>query len=291
MRSSLKRNRSLFAVNNLQTCLLLTQRHVNAGIKRGSMTDTWPFLITIINWIVYSAAVINNKNSIAIHFCDLQKSANSQSEQKIRWKVQKLSLQRIRVDRWYKKWSKSFNFKLFPIAFFELSESLMEVFEKCELFRWVYTAKSCDHTDSRNSKKSTWWRDTKNPKVGPPDNHKQEDFLSNTNTDGRTGSRNWRSSRLHAPLGEQKTSTVERKWIVSSLVAVQVLFFSVPCCRFVCGLACLSVLFACWTRPAGSFCSNTFALVRWRKREVSQMSLNMLALVLKSRSLYSVVEL
>lgn len=42
--------------------------------------------------------------------------------------------------------------------------------------------------------------------------------------------------------------------------------FSVPCCRFVCGFACLSVLFACWTRPAGSFCSNTFALEMEKKR-------------------------
>lgn len=212
--------------------------------------------------------MVNNKNSIAIHFCDLQKSANSQSEQKNRWKVPKLSLRRIRVDRWYKKFNKSYDFKLFSRAFAELLKIFTKVCEQCELSGWVYTAKSCDHFDSRNSKKFSWIDEEtwKTQKPAPLTIHKREDFLSITNTDGRPGSTKRRSSLLHAPLGEQKTSTVERKWIISSLVAVQVLFFSVPCCRFVCGLACLSVLFACWTRPAGSFCSNTFALEMEKKR-------------------------
>lgn len=88
---------------------------------------------------------------------------------------------------------------------------------------------------------------------------------------------------------EQKTSTVERKWIISSLVAVQVLFFLFRVVVLYAG----SLVFRCFLlveRDLLVLSARTHSRLRWRKREVSQMSHNMFASVLKSRSLYSVVE-
>lgn len=80
------------------------------------------------------------------------------------------------------------------------------------------------------------------------------------------------------------------KMNVSSLAAVQVLFFVFRVVVLYAG----SLVFRCFSpveRDLLVLSARTHSRLRWRNREVSQMSLNMLALVLKSRSLYSVVVL